>query len=261
MHEILQAITLGVVQGLTEFIPVSSSAHLIIAEYYLGSDFSSLAYDVILHLGTLISLLVYFRKDILKLAGSISREGHDRKLLIYIVIATIPAVVLGVLFQEIIETTLRSLWVIVVMLVGVALLMFVADQKQGSRDLRDLTLKDVLIIGFAQAAALVPGTSRAGSTIVAGSLLGFNNAESARFSFYMAIPILFGANLRVLSNDTVRSDVLNEPLLYGIGFVVAAVVAYFVIRFLLSYLSTHKLAVFAWYRLALAALLAVMLLS
>lgn len=261
MNEILQAITLGLVQGFSEFIPVSSSAHLIIAEYYLNSDFTSLAYDVILHLGTLLSLLIYFRRDISRLVGSIRRRGQDRKLLIYIVIATIPAVVFGVFLQGIVETTLRSLWVVVALLVGVALLMFVADRKQGARDLSDLTLKDVIIIGFAQAAALVPGTSRAGSTIVAGSLLGFNNAESARFSFYMAIPILFGANVRILSDGDVRSDVASEPLLYTVGFTVAAVVAYFVIRFLLSYLSAHKLAVFAWYRIALAGLLALMLLG
>lgn len=259
MHEVIQAIILGLVQGLTEFIPVSSSAHLIIAEYYTGANFTSLAYDVVLHLATLISLLVYFRSDIVRAIKKLKDPQRDSKLLVALTVATIPAVIAGYFFQDIIETSLRSLWVIVVMLVAVALLMFIADRQEGTRTVKDISYKDAFIIGCAQALALIPGTSRAGSTIVAGSLLGFNNAESARFSFYMAIPILFGANVRVLATPQVRSEVMAELPLFIIGSIVALVVAYFVIRFLLNYLSTHKLAVFAWYRIGLAAILTITL--
>ncbi len=259
MNELIQAIILGIVQGITEFIPVSSSAHLIIAEYYMDSGFTSLAYDVILHLGTLLSLLVYFRNEILRFIKSLLRGGRDSKLLVLLVVATIPAVLAGYFFQDVVETALRSLWVIVVMLVLVAILMFVADRRSGVRKVKDLTTKDALIIGIAQVLALIPGTSRAGSTIVAGSLLGMNNAESARFSFYMAIPVLSGANVRVLGDSAVRADMANDFVYFAVGFVIAFVIAYFVIRFLLSYLSTHKLAVFAWYRIVLAAVLTVIL--
>ncbi|MEX0749106.1 MAG: undecaprenyl-diphosphate phosphatase [Candidatus Saccharimonadales bacterium] len=259
MIELLQAVLLGLLQGLTEFIPVSSSAHLIIAEEGVDANFGGLAYDVVLHLGTLTALLIYFRAELITLGRAVFHPGASRKLLGYLVIATLPAAIVGFFASDLIESALRSLWVIVVMLVVGALVMFLVDRRRGSRELGELRLRDAVIIGFSQALALIPGTSRAGATLVAGSWLGFNNAEAARFSFLMAVPILLGANLRVLSSSDVLSELSAELPYYILGFLVAAASAYFVIRFLLDYLSTHKLAVFAWYRLILAGALVLIL--
>lgn len=259
MQYILDAIFLGLIQGLTEFIPVSSSGHLIILEQLLGSNFGGLSYDVVVHLGTLLALLIYFRKDLWQFARVAVSPTTERKLLGYLIIATVPAVVTGFFWQDVIETTLRSLWVVVVMMVALALVMFIADRRPGSRELSSMNLKDAVLIGASQALALIPGTSRSGATIVAGSLLGYNNAESARFSFYLAIPILLGANLRVFSGEGVAAEFIGQWPAYVVGFVVAALSGYLVIAVLLKYLSTHKLAVFAWYRIGLAAILAITL--
>ncbi|MEX0934334.1 MAG: undecaprenyl-diphosphatase UppP [Candidatus Saccharimonadales bacterium] len=253
MHEYLQALILALVQGLSEFIPVSSSGHLIIFEEILGSSFGGIVFDVVLHFGTLLSLLVYFRKDLLRfIASAYDPNSKDRRLAINLVIATIPAAIAGFFLFDITEKLMRSLWLVVFMLVFLSILMFVADRVKGSRDVDDITTKDALIIGFAQALSLIPGTSRAGSTIVAGSLLGLNNAESARFSFLMAIPILIGANVRVLSSEGSIAVVIEHLDSYILGLIVSFVVGYMVIKFLLSYLSNHSLAVFAWYRIILA---------
>ncbi len=261
MLDIIQAILLGVIQGLTEFIPVSSSAHLIIGEYILSTNFTSLAYDVTLHLGTLLALLVYFRRDIARFVRNAFTPGEDQRTVLYIIAASIPAATAGFFLIELVETVFRSLWVIVIMLVLVALVMFVADRWHGTRTVGDMTLKESIIIGIAQAIALIPGTSRSGSTIVAGSLLGFNNAEAARFSFYMAIPIIAGANLRVLLSEGTVSAIQTEWALYLVGAGVAALVGVGIIEVLLRFLRTHSLAFFAWYRIVLALILSVVLVT
>ncbi|MEX0668628.1 MAG: undecaprenyl-diphosphatase UppP [Candidatus Saccharimonadales bacterium] len=252
MHEYLQALILALVQGLSEFIPVSSSGHLIFFEEILGASFGGVIFDVVLHFGTLLSLLVYFRKDLVRFIGSIHKPGNDQKLAINLVIATLPAVVVGFFLFDIAEKLMRSLWLVVFMLVFLSILMFIADKINRNRNVDDITTRDALIIGFAQVLALIPGTSRAGSTIVAGSLLGLNNAESARFSFLMAIPILIGANVRVLFSEGSIAVVIKHLDIYILGLVVSFVVGYMVIKFLLNYLSSHGLAVFAWYRIVLA---------
>ncbi len=259
MYETIQALILGVIQGVTEFIPVSSAAHLIIAEKLLQFGISGLAFDVMLHFGTLLALLVYFRRDLWEFARSITKGGRSWWLLWYVLVATVPAAVIGFFAYDLVAVVFRSLWIVVVMLVLVALVMFIADRQRGSRELSSVKLKDAVIIGFAQALALIPGTSRSGSTIVAGSLLGFNNAEAARFSFYMAIPILLGANLRVLGEPGVAESALSQWHVYAAGLAVAFVSGYAVIAFLLRYLSTHKLILFAWYRIVLALILIVIL--
>lgn len=259
MFDIIQAIILGIVQALTEFIPISSSAHLIIAEHILQADFATLAYDVALHLGTLLALLLYFRSDIARFVRGAWQPGLDRTMLMYIIVASIPAAVAGYFFVDIVETVFRSLWIIVVMLVAVAGIMFVADRYKGERTLETISLKEAFLIGCAQALALIPGTSRSGSTIVAGSLLGFNNAEAARFSFYMAIPIIAGANMRVLLREGVINMLQEQWVLYLIGAAVAAAIGCGIIAVLLRYLRTHSLAVFAWYRIVLALVLVVVL--
>lgn len=261
MYEAIQSLILGFIQGVTEFIPVSSAAHLIIAEKLFRFGVSGLAFDVMLHLGTLLALLVYFRRDLEDFARSIITSGRSWWLLWYVLVATVPAAVIGFFAYDIVAVAFRSLWIIVVMLLLLAAVMFYADRCRGSRELSSLRLKDAVIIGFAQALALIPGTSRSGSTIVAGALLGFNNAEAARFSFYMAIPILLGANLRVLGEPGVAEAALGQWQVYTLGLTVAFVSGYAVIAFLLRYLSTHKLALFAWYRIVLALVLGIVLVA
>lgn len=256
---LLFAIILGLVQGLTEFIPVSSAAHLIVFDELFGLAIGSLAFDVFLHLGTLMALLIYFRRDLIAFIKAILDESVSARLPIHILIATLPAVVIGFFAYNLVATAFRSLWVVVIMLLLLALVMFVADKRQGKRDLSQMTLNDALIIGSAQALALIPGTSRSGATIVAGSLLKFNNGEAARFSFYMAIPVLLGANVRVLAEPGVMNQALTQWPLYLVGLTVSFLSGYLMIAWLLKFLSTHKLAVFAWYRIALALVIAVVL--
>lgn len=255
MREILEAVILSLVQGLTEFIPVSSEAHLIIVDDVLGFTVGGLAFDVLLHLGTLLALLWYFRRDLLSFAKSVFEASSSSRMVLYLFIATLPAAVAGYFAYDLIQAGLRSLWLIALMLVLVSAVMFVADKRTGARDLQDMRAKDALWIGLAQALALIPGTSRSGATIVAGSLLGFNNAEAARFSFYMAIPILLGASARVLFEPGVLEQMALQWPAYVLGVGAAFVSGYVVIAWLLRYLSRHKLAVFAWYRLALAVIL------
>lgn len=259
MLDIIRAIILGLLQGLTEFIPVSSSAHLIIAENAFNVGFSSLAFDVVLHLGTLLALLVYFWSDIVEFTRRLISPASNKRLVYCLIIATIPAAVTGFFLVDIVETYLRSLWVIVVMLLLVAGVMFVADRDRGNKQLEDMTYGDALLIGLAQALALVPGTSRSGSTIVAGSLLKYNNAVAAQFSFYLAIPIVFGANIRLIGSGDVLQAITQDWLLYLLGAAVAAISGYAVVKLLLAYLQRHSLQLFAWYRIALALLLSVML--
>lgn len=261
MQESILAVIIGLIQGLTEFIPVSSAAHLIILEQVLGFGQGGLAFDVMLHLGTLLALMVYFRRDLWGFARALFWGGEKWRLLWYVVVATVPAAVIGFFAYDIVSGMLRSLWVIVVMLLLLAAVMFMADRRRGRRELSSITLTDAAIIGFAQALALIPGTSRSGSTIVAGSLLGFNNAEAARFSFYMAIPVLLGANLRVMGEPGVIEAALLQWQMYAIGFTAAFLAGYAVIALLLRYLSTHRLALFAWYRIVLALILVVILMA
>jgi undecaprenyl-diphosphatase len=255
MPDIIQAILLGAVQAVTEFIPVSSSAHLILAQEAFAARFSNLAYDVVLHLGTVLALMVYFWSDIRDFVRHAFIQSRIPAVLIYIGIATVPAAVAGFFWLDVVEAMLRSLWVIVIMLLLVSLFMFFADHRRGERELKDMTWKDALLIGLAQAVSLIPGTSRSGSTIVAGSILKFQNAVAAQFSFYLAIPIVLGANLRMLFHEGVAADILAHWSLYLIGAVVAASVGYGVIAALLRYLRTHSLALFAWYRILLALIL------
>jgi undecaprenyl-diphosphatase len=261
MLEIIQAILLGMVQGLTEFIPVSSSAHLIIGEYLLNTDFTSLTYDVALHSGTLLALLVYFRRDLTRFAHGTFTSGQERRTMFQIIVASAPVAVAGFFLIDIVETVFRSLWVIVIMLVLVALVMLVADRWRGSRTVENMSFREAFLIGIAQAVALIPGTSRSGSTIVAGSLLGLNNGEAARFSFYLGIPAIAGANLRTLSKAGVLANIGAEWLVYLVGALVAAVIGYAAIGILLWFLRGHSLAFFAWYRIVLALVLSVVLIT
>lgn len=248
---ILEAILLGLVQGLTEFIPVSSSGHLVVMGELFDFSVSSFTFDVLVNIGTIAALLIYFRRDIIKIAADLlsRRKG---KLGWYLAAGTVPAVAGGLLVQPYAETVLRSTNVVVASLVMVAGFMWLADRLAGSKKLQDITLNNSLVVGTAQALALVPGVSRSGITIAAGMSLRFSRATAARFSFLLAIPILIGATTKVLLSAGTISVLAADPGIFVAGSLASFVSGYLAISFLLRYLSRHGLALFVWYRLGLA---------
>lgn len=251
---IIEAIILGIIQGLTEFIPVSSSGHLLLAHSAMGVNETGLAFDVALHIGTLMALLLFFHKDILHLVLGIFGKNESKKLAWLIVLATIPAVIGGYLLQDTAETTFRSAWIVSVNLIIVAFLMLAAEKYAKSRaqaDLESVNTKQALIVGFTQVIALVPGVSRSGSTITAGIFSGLDRVSATRFSFLLAIPITFGAILKVFSDEAFLSQVAQDKSIFIVGILAAFVSGLFAIKFLIGYLSKHSLAVFAYYRIAL----------
>jgi undecaprenyl-diphosphatase len=268
--ELLQAILLGVVQGLTEFLPVSSSGHLLLGQYFLGLDQQrfGLSFDVALHLGTLVALVTYFWRDLLRMARAFIRSftrgrnlaDPDQRLAYLVVASTVPAALIGFFFEDFFEAV-RDPWVVVLILVLVGVL-FIVGEAVGSRirQAEKLGFFGAVAIGLAQAAALVPGVSRSGATITVGLFLGLRREEAARFSFLMSVPIIAGAGSLKLSEAVSEGMGLSEAILFGAGFLSSAVVGYLAIRFLLNFLTDHSLRAFAYYRFALAAVVAVLLL-
>ena len=270
MDQLVQAIVLGIVQGLTEFLPVSSSGHLIIVPALLGWDdpfIDSLAFSVMLHMGTLVALLVYFRDDWLRLipAGLAAIRDRslgtdpNRRLAWLLVVATIPAVVGGVLLNDTIETAFRQPRLVAVTLVLGAAILFLADRLGSkNRQIESIGFPFAVGIGAAQALALIPGVSRSGISISAGLFGGLDRESAARFAFLMATPITAGAGLwelrKVLTGEA-GVAIPIVPLLAGM--LAALVFGLLAIAVLLRYLRTHGLGVFIVYRLALAAVVLV----
>ena len=260
----LQALLLGILQGLTEFLPISSSAHLILVPWFFGwqnSLMDSLTFDVALHAGTLVAILWYFWRDWLNLAGGFFRifrrgRGNDfnERLIVYILLATIPAGVVGILLEKTVEKGFRNPALIVLPLVAVSLLMIFAEHRnRSSRSLEKLNLRDAMTIGIAQAIALLPGVSRSGITITAGLLQGYKREAATRFSFLLATPAIAGAVL--LQARHIFSLERADGLPFAIGFLSSAGVGYLAIAFLMRYLRFHTLNVFAGYRLVLASII------
>ena len=270
MLELLQAILLGIVQGLTEFLPVSSSGHLLLGQYFLGLDPDrfGLPFDVALHMGTLVAVVSFFWRDLLRMAFAFFRSFSHRDLandpdqrMAYLIIAsTVPAALIGFLFEGFFEETVRSPWVVVFNFVLIGAL-FIVGEVVGTRTRRasKLGFGEAVGIGFAQAAALVPGVSRSGATITLGLFLGLRREEAARFSFLMSVPIIAGAG--GLELGEVISDGMDaaQSLLFVVGFLTSAAVGYVTIRFLLNYLTNHSLRAFAFYRFGVAAVVTVLL--
>ena len=255
---LLQAIFLGLIQGLTEFLPVSSSGHLVLAHYFFGINTTGLSFDVALHLGTLMALIIYFYKDLGRLIKSLFVRGPETRLAILLIIATVPAVVAGVLLESAAESAFRSPRLVAVNLALVAILMLFAERYYHTRvrkptKLDDTTTKQALVMGFSQAAAIVPGISRSGSTITAGLFSGMNRVAATRFSFLLGIPITAGAILKVFTESGALQQVQDERAVFFAGIVTAFLSGLFAIRFLLRYLAKHSLAIFAWYRIGLSA--------
>jgi undecaprenyl-diphosphatase len=268
--ELLQAIILGIVQGLTEFLPVSSSGHLLLGQYFLGVDESKfgLPFDAAIQSGTLLAVVSFFWKDFLGMARAFIRsrrgldfEDTDQRMAYMILAATIPAGVVGFAFEDFFANSVRSPWVVVFNLVLVGALFIVAEAVgRKSRLTSKLGFLGAIAIGFAQATALVPGVSRSGATITMGLFVGLRRDEAARFSFLMSVPIIAIASGFTLI-EAIRAGMdANEAMIFAVGIVVSAIVGYFAIKFLLTYLANHSLRIFAYYRFGLAAVVAVTLL-
>jgi len=265
----LQAIVLGVVQGLTEFLPISSSAHLRIVPAVFGWDDPGSAFTAVCQLGTMAAVLLYFRKDLWRVflgwwAGIRDKELRhtlDSRMGWYLIIGTIPISIAGLAFKSQIEGPLRSLGVIATAMILFSLVMAFVDMRaKQTRELEDIDTRSGIIIGIAQTLALIPGVSRSGSTIVAGLFLDFTREAAARFSFLLSVPavVLSGLfELKDVGNNTGGATAGAVPT--AIATLVAFGVGYWAIAFLLKYLRTHTLAVFVVYRIAVGVLILVLL--
>lgn len=260
---IVEAIILGLVQGLTEFIPVSSSGHLLLLHRVFGVTENGLGFDVALHIGTLAALLVFFYQDGLELLQSITKRGPKSRLAWLIIIATIPAVVAGFLLQNAAETSFRSAKLVAITLGLMGLVMLLAEyvgRRNKTIPVEKISLKQGSFIGLIQAVALIPGISRSGSTISAGLFAGLDRVTATRFSFLLSIPITFGAILKFTFDGDTLKQVGQQTDLFIVGIITAFFSGLFAIRFLIRYLSKHGLHIFAYYRLALAASILVLVL-
>ncbi|TFV60779.1 UNVERIFIED_ORG: undecaprenyl-diphosphate phosphatase [Bacillus sp. AZ43] len=260
----LEAVVLGIVQGLTEFLPISSSAHLRLTGELFGWDDPGAAFTAITQIGTEAAVLLYFRKDIARIVvawlGSLAgrRTGDpDARMGWLIIVGSIPIVVLGLLFQDDIETTLRDLRIVAITLVAFALVLFWADRVGAKRrELGELTVGHGVAFGFAQAAALVPGVSRSGGTITMGLFLGYSRAAAARYSFLLAVPAVLGSGF-FQAYEAFTGDVAGEGVAWGptaVATVIAFGVGLTVIAWLLRYLDRGSFTPFVVYRVVLGLL-------
>jgi undecaprenyl-diphosphatase len=259
--DLIQAVILAFLQGFTEFLPISSSGHLILVPKLLGWEDQGLAFDVAVHLGTLAAVLAYFRKDLVPMArdwlGSLSggRRTREAQLAWWVVWGTVPVVVVGGLFAGPVEVYLRSPMVIAATTAGFGVLLWLADARGARvRDEYSLNWTDALLIGLAQAVALVPGTSRSGITMTAALLLGLNREAAARFSFLLSIPVILAAGA-LETGALLREPAPTDWTPLVVGAVVSAGVAYATIKAFIALLGRIGMAPFAVYRLFLAALL------
>lgn len=263
--ELWHIVVLAIIQGLTEFLPISSSAHLILPSQVLGWPDQGLAFDVAVHVGTLAAVVWYFRKEVVRLtvawAGDTARGrvGQDSGLAWAVIAGTIPAGLAGLLLNDVIETSLRSSMVIAASTIGFGLVLWWSDAVgRRTRELPSLTMKDALIIGVAQALALIPGTSRSGITITAALFLGFGREAAARFSFLLSIPLILAAGL-LKTLELVEQGGATDWAAIALGTALSFVSAVICIHLFLKFLERLGLMPFVIYRLVLGLLLIVML--
>jgi undecaprenyl-diphosphatase len=270
-----QALVLGLVQGFTELLPISSSGHLILVPwlgdwtYLKEHEAFNKTFDVALHLGTLVAVVAYFWHDLLGyLVAWFRSVGHrairteDEKIAWIIVVASIPAAVVGAALESFIEDRLGEPWQIAIFLAGFALLLYWADRRPERKDLAEVSLRQGLLVGFAQTLALAPGVSRSGITITAGRFLGLTRDAAARLSFLLLVPIVLGAVLLKTYSDVISGDLPNGWVgPFVVGTIASAGAGLLAIDWLLGYVRGHNYTVFVVYRLALAVLLVLLILS
>jgi len=258
---IFEIIILAIIQGLTEFLPISSSAHLILPAEILGWRNQGLAFDVAVHVGSLLAVMIYFREDIRRLSSAWFKHGFskqqstDSRLAWWVVIGTIPAAIFGYLMKDWIGLNARSALVIAITTIIFGLLLWYADAKaKQTKTTEHISFKDTVIIGIAQALAIIPGTSRSGITMTAGLMLGLTRESAARFSFLLSIPIILAAGL-FATFELLAQDIIVDwqALFYGAGF--SFVAAYLCIYLFLSWISKIGMLPFVIYRLLLGAIL------
>lgn len=245
---VLHAAILGVIQGVTEVLPISSSAHLVIFPWFFGWNYQGLSFDVALHLGTALAFIIYFFKDWVGIVGSAFSRGKNN-LFWCLVAGTIPGALAGLILEKKAETVFRSPLVIMAMLAIFAVILWLADHLgKKNKGMETVDMKTAIFIGFAQAIAIIPGVSRSGITMTAGLVKGFSRDAAAKFSFFLATPIVIAAG--VLKLHKLQPADLNAPFWTGILF--SAVSGFIAIHFLLNFVKRSSLNIFVFYRFALA---------
>lgn len=260
--DILSIIILGIVQGIAEFLPISSSAHLIIFRDIFGIGASmpkdmALSFDIALHFGTLLAIGIFFFKDFVAMITKGFTKGvkdDQGKILWYLVAATIPAAIAGLLFEDVIEDLIRgNFYIIATALAVMGILIYLADKFcKNKREVKDMTLKDALIIGCSQVLALIPGFSRSGTTIAAARTLGIERENAAKFSFFLSAPVVCGAVVLELLDIATWAVILAEPLTFILGIVISFIIGLICIKYLLKYLQKHNFKIFMIYRIIMA---------
>ncbi len=265
---LIEAIVLGIVQGLTEFVPISSSAHQLVVSAFFGWDDPGAAFTAVTQLGTEAAVLIYFRQDLWSIATvwlkslrePVLRSTAHARMGWYLIVATIPIGILGLTFEDQIETGARNLWLVGTVLIVFALVLGYADRVgRHDRELGQISTRDGIVIGLAQSLALIPGVSRSGATMSAGLLLGLERQAAARFSFLLAVPAVVLSGLFQLAGILSGDEADGDPLGYiALATVISFFVGYAAIAWLLRYLSTHSVRLFVGYRIALGTLVLVL---
>jgi len=259
---IFDAIVLGLVQGVTEFIPISSSGHLVITSHLLGVG-SAFTFDVLLNLGTMLALVIFYRKRIWSIVVRIF-SGSEWKLLAKVILATIPAIAIGMLLKSQVEWLNGMIWVVIAMLVIVGIPMILVGREKKTADNREIEKsvgwRAAATIGVAQALAFIPGTSRSGITILAGLRSNLSAARAAEFSFLLAIPIIAGASFKTLL-DGGFEFISNNMAVVLVGNIASFVAGILAVSFFIKFISNNGLKAFGWYRIGLASVLAALVLS
>lgn len=250
--DIMQAVILGIVQGITEFLPISSSGHLVLFPWLFGWEYQGTSFDIALHVGTLLGVVAYFWRSwkgmILSLRRGYKKDHFEQKLLFFIILATIPGAIAGYVLKDFAEGTFRLPEVVAASLISFSFIILFAERfGKKTNDISHINWQRALLVGLFQALAIVPGVSRSGATISAGLLLGLSRAEAARFSFLLATPIIFGAGLFKFP-DILRTGI---DLAFMIGVGASAISGYFAIKFLFKFLEKASYMVFVWYRIIL----------
>ncbi len=263
--DILYLILSSLVQSLTEFLPISSSGHLLILHYFWAPPLDDFQLDVVLHFGSALALLFFFRHDIVVLLRAwfksfSGRSDAESRLVWYLIVSTLPAGILGFLANDFITEVFRSpVWVIIMLVVVAIVFILVERYARAEQDLKSLNFSRALLIGLAQCLALIPGVSRSGITIAAAMGVKIKRAEAARYSFLLAIPTILGASVSELATIASQGTSTNNIIKLGIGLVICFVFSFYVIKYFLNFLRNHSLQVFAWYRIALALVLLLIL--
>jgi len=261
--EILEILILGFIQGIAEFLPISSSAHLIIFRdiFGIGRGMGAnmeLTFDIALHFGTLLAIGVFFFWDFIKMIQKGFTKGvkdEDGKILWYLIAATIPAAIVGVLFEDAIENVIRSNYIVIALALAImGIIIYLADKySKQNKTIKKMTLKDAILVGCSQVFALIPGFSRSGTTIAAGRVLGLDRESAAKFSFFLSAPVVLGAVCLQLIKGTTFSVIAANLGTFILGILVSFVIGLLCIKYLLKYLQKHNFKIFMIYRVVLAA--------